>query len=145
MKRVVSPFYLACLHCVTYALKFFSSSRQSEQIFRSLYEITFRALPQNIQDGSYFLRTIVLPSTKISRLSFSLISSVLRSSIGRVILPNSSTCRTMPVDLSILNTSFVKNFCLRGNKQEVLRHMRFGSLMPASRENNNKPNFEFEV
>lgn len=144
MKRVVSPFYVS-LRRVTYALKFFSSSRQSEQIFRSLYEITFRALPQNIQDGSYFLRTIVLPSTKISRLSFSLISSVLRSSIGRVILPNSSTCRTMPVDLSILNTSFVIKFLLKGNKQEVARHTRFGSLMPASRENNNKPNFEFEV
>ena len=42
----------------------------------SLYSTKFFVLPQNTQFGSYFLSTILDPSTKISTGSFTLISNL---------------------------------------------------------------------
>lgn len=84
--------------------------RQAPQILLLLKTTTSSELEQNVHWGSYFLRTTFSPSVKISKESLGAISRCLRNSIGRTILPSSSTFLTIPVDFKNLTRPLQTNF-----------------------------------
>ena len=58
-------------------------------------------LSQKMQEGECFFKMMVSPSVKISRGSFSCISSVALSSLGMTIRPSESIDLTIPVDFMV--------------------------------------------
>ena len=82
---------------------FLSSARHLSQMILPLKREALSILPQNIQAGSYFLRTIVSSLTKISTASRLARERFFRISMGKTILPSSSILLTIPVDFMIYN------------------------------------------
>ena len=85
-----------------YSDSFPIAAEHSLHTFFPLNELIALAFPQNTQAGSYLRRMIFSLSVKISRPSFSSISSVRRSSMGITTLPRSSTFLTIPVDFILV-------------------------------------------